>query len=264
MGDLLHSPLVNGISLVLEAFVLFLVVFHVFHLNHSLKSMKGQFAAMGERIEQVVEKVNELERAELLQALVSTAQNATRSIIHYTFTFRLPSEEAEMGPLLDVLEKSSLEKANIRFLGPDVHTKLNRLYSRKKTGVSLRVNHDIKNSDLRFQVADGRHVVVTIGGASEASRRGFLIDSVFLASILTSWFDAEWSKSMDYDDFMMEQVAAAACVPQIVDHSDEARMEYASKRLGLDLDEVRRIWGLLKSQGKLKPAAAVRPLVPAA
>lgn len=248
----------------LEIVVLLMVALHMLHLDRGLRQMAAQFAQMGGRItqlealiEKVVDKVNELERAELLQALVSTAQNAQHSLIHYTYTFRLPSEEAEMGPLLEVLEKTTLPRDCIRFLGPDSHTRLNRLYSRKKTGIRLRVNHEIKNSDLRFQVADGRHVVVTIGGASEASRRGFLIDSVFLASILTSWFDIEWGKSIEYDEFVMDLVLTAASVPQIAGHLEEARIEYASKRLGLDLEEVRRLWEKLKQKNlvELLPAA---------
>jgi hypothetical protein len=233
------------VQLGLEALVLSIVVYHIFHMNRSISKLGREFSDLSARLGSVVEKVDELDRADLLRALVSTAANAKRSIIHYTYTFHLPHEEPEMGPLLEVIDKSKLPRENIRFLGPDYRDNIDRLYSRKKTGVQLRVSPAIRDSDLRFQVCDGKNVVLTIGTASEPSRRGFLIESVFLASILTCWFDEQWARSVDYEEFIIKKLEALASVPQIMALSFESKVTYISDRLKLDCVEVERVLKML-------------------
>ena len=154
-----------------------------------------------------------------------------------------------MRALLDAVTATKLDKSHIRFLGPDYRDNINRLYSRRKTGVKLRVSQNVRNSDLRFQVADSRNVVITIGVASEPSRKGYLIESAFLGSILTEWFNMQWKNSRDYEVFIKEQVFDICKVGEIGDMDFHGKCEYISVRLGLEFAEVTRVMKELITDG---------------
>ncbi len=240
---------------VLEIIVVVIVLVHMGHtgksihiLQHefsssrtSLGELQREFSALRDTLGIVFEKVNELNRAELLQLLSMTAKDAEQSIIHYSFTFNLPSDEPEMEPLLNAITTTSVPKEKIRFLGPDYTENLNRLYSRKRTGAQVRVSHTIRISDLRFQVADGKRVVQTIGSASERGRLGFLVESIFLGRILTKWFDDEWEKSREYDDYVRQMIVTTMTAPEIASLKGDQLIQYISSRLGLEESEVRRL-----------------------
>jgi hypothetical protein len=234
--------MIENIRPAIEVALVAVVIVHILHTGRSVRTLRSEFQLFGEKLENVVDKVDELNRAELLQMLGLTAKEAEQSIIHYTYTFNVPEDEPEMGPLLDAIRSTKIPKKNVRFLGPDYTENLNRLYSRKQTGAQVRVSHAIRNSDLRFQVVDSRRVVITVGAASERSKRGYLVESVFLSRILTKWFDQEWEQSQDYDEYVCQMISATMKIPEIEALQGEKRIEYIAARLGLDAAEVRRLY----------------------
>jgi hypothetical protein len=246
-------------TLALEAVVLGAIIYHITHMTRSVGELnthmtrsvgelKAEFAILSDRLGTVTDSVDTLEREKLLHFLEKTASRAEHSLIHYSYTFRTPDEEGEMRPLLEAVKNSRLQRTSKRFLGPDYRENLNRLYSRHAAGAWLRVNEEIKRSDLRFQIADGQHVVLTIGAASEQSRVGFLIESVVLARILTDWFDLQWAASQEYEAFIKRQVKAAAAMVAIQELDQNTQIQYVSDHLRLDIDEVRRLWSVLKDE----------------
>lgn len=218
----------------LELIVLMAVFYHIWHFSRTTKELNVA----------ITEKVQQLDRHGLIQALVSTATDAKQSIIHYTYTFRLPDgpdSELEMKNLLNAIEHTKLNKNNIRFLGPDYTEKLDRLYSRRKVGATLKVSQIVKNSDLRFQVTDNTHIVITVGEPGKESRHGYLIDSVILGAILTEWFDKQWATSEDYESFVRKQVITASNIHECYLLDRVQKIDFISNCLGLDKSEVSRL-----------------------
>ena len=107
---------------IVEAFLLIIVVWHMFHTTGAVRTLEKEFASLRFSLSTVVDKVDQLNRAELLQQLSLTAKEAEQSIVHYTYTFHLPAEEPEMGPLLEAIRTSTIPKIEYSiFLGSDLH-----------------------------------------------------------------------------------------------------------------------------------------------
>ncbi len=171
--------------------------------------------------------------------LAQTASQAEESILHLTYTFRTSEEEEEMRPLLDVVESKAREgKISIRFLGPD-HKRLDGLYVRAKRGAEVKVNTIIHTYDTRFQVVDGKLIVITVGDPATESRKGYLVESEVLGGILSREFESLWNKedSIFYDDHVRQTIC------QVVANLNEApTLNRISDKLCLPIGEVERVF----------------------
>ena len=198
----------------------------------------GTHASIRGGVEEIGRKVEELERKDLLRVLAQTASQAEQSILHLTYTFRTAQEEPEMGPLLDVVKsKVKMGGVNVSFLGPD-HKRLDGLYARAATGAEVKVNGIIHTYDTRFQVVDGRLIVITVGDPSSESTKGYVIESEVLGGILSQEFDALWNNpdSLFYSDYVKKTIW------QIVTSRKEAPSpKRISERLCVPVDHVEEL-----------------------
>ncbi|NIM13595.1 MAG: hypothetical protein GTO45_15885 [Candidatus Aminicenantes bacterium] len=228
---------------VFEILVFAAIVVEIFKSEQVLRSNQR----LSEATEKLMQKVTELERKELLMMLAETAMHAKESIEHLTYTFHTPEEEEEMGPLLEAIAKKKdegeMSPENIRFLGPPHDNKAERLYCRQRAGAMVRISRLISFYDTRFQVVDGKKIVLTVGDPEKESRHGYLIESEYLAHILVSHFNDLWVDAKDYESYMVE------LVHETIQETNKKEgftpsIQLLAERLGLHIEETDRIFKL--------------------
>lgn len=113
--------------------------------------------------------------------------------------------------------------------------KLREMWEQHRQGVQLRVNDVVMRSTFRYQVCDGRVVVLGFsGGGDEASRKGICVENAFFAGVLRQHFLSSWALSQPFLKYVKEVL-----------------MEHKSPEVPPSLAAISAEWALLETEEAL-------------
>ena len=199
-------------------------------------------------------------RVKLLNTLVATARVLTRQeyfsmvkealdsaqeSVHAVVTGSSPNDVDR--PLVDgVLKAMSAAKRNgvkMSYLLPKSPETLEMGSRLRNAGAEVRYNEGLIVSDLRYMLVDGKYTAVGLPettGESQPTRRGVLMKSETLTSLLMEHFNRLWTSGEDYRSYL------TYVIMNLVEENNMLSPETISCQLKVDASEVREIIRLKK------------------
>jgi len=150
-----------------------------------------------------------LTRMEYFQAVTDSLAEAEKEVIGCVTGHRLTASEDQrrINSILSLIEKAAGRGVKVRYLLPKFHDRLYMGYFYSRAGAEVRFTTNPLVYSLRYNVVDGKLVVVGIPEASSeeaATSKGHRLPSEELAGIIRDHFYGCWEKNETFEEYLKE------------------------------------------------------------
>ena len=129
------------------------------------------------------------------------------------------SDSDNLNNLLNSVREAARRGIKIRYLLPKMKDRLFMGYKYRLAGAEVRYAAGFVAHSLRYVVVDQSYVILATPqelGVNEATRKGYLLVSDELATILGSHFETHWEKAVSFKQYMSEVMnETALSVPEL-------------------------------------------------
>lgn len=225
----------NDIELVLLVVELALLVFTLLLLLLSRKEWRGR----EELFNLLMATMRILTRQEYFGMVIDSIKGAKKDI-HAIVTGTSPSEASRtmVNGVLQAMSETQKNGVSLSYLLPKSPEKLEMGYRYTKTGAKVRYHDGLVVYDLRFTLIDERYAVIGLPettGATEPTRRGAILKSETLASVLLEYFNKFWDSAEDYSSYLK------VVVSKLLKENPELSAETVSLQLKVDVEEINKV-----------------------
>ncbi len=186
--------------------------------------------------------ISVLTRNEYFTAVKDALMNSKKEVLA-VITGSPPRDEAEEEILDEIVEKAreaARRGVKLRYLIPKSAGHLYVGYLLSRAGAEVKYRAGIAVYDLRYMVVDGRHIVIgqpRSQGEEEPTKKGYVINSPTLASLLKSHFKGHWNSedSEPYESYATKEIAS------IVNANPGIKLEIIAGQLKISVEEASRL-----------------------
>jgi len=193
-----------------------LLVATIILLLFNIKEGRGRKALLLE----VGRAIKVLTRQEYFLVVADSLMDAKVEVIG-SITGRVPvgDDKKRTKDIINNIERLTRNEAQVKYLLPKFPDRLHIGYLYTKAGAEIRYSNCPTVHDIRYMVVDDRSVVIGIPevtGEKEATRKGYMIPSEGLATMLREYFDKCCGKSISYEEYVKEVVKQAGATPKLL------------------------------------------------
>lgn len=180
-----------------------------------------------------------LTRQEYFSMVMDSLKGAKKEV-HAIVTGTAPSEASKtfVDGVLQAMSDSHRNGVSLSYLMPKSPEKLEMGYKYTKTGAKVKYHDGLVVYDLRFTLIDEKSAVIGLPettGATEPTRKGALLKSDTLASILHEYFNKFWGSAEDYNTYVAEIVL------KLLEENSNLSAETISLQLKVNVEEIERV-----------------------
>ncbi len=228
------------LALLSVEFVLLIATFILLYLS------RREHAGRHELLKLLSLAITALTRREYFSAVQDAIREAKESVIAViTGTPPRDEEEEEMlNAIAERVREASSREVKLRYLIPRSAAHLYVGHLLCKAGAEVRYRAGLAVYDLRYMVVDGKRVIIGQPrgeGEEEPTKKGYVIESPTLASMLTERFESHWSAegTVTYEEYVRQEVKS------LYETNPGLTPETAAGQLNLPVEEVKRLAGVL-------------------
>jgi hypothetical protein len=180
-----------------------------------------------------------LTRQEYFSMVMDSLKSAKKNI-HAIVTGTAPSEASRnlVDGVLQVMSETNKNGISLNYLLPKSPEKLEMGYLYTKAGAKVRYHDGLVVYDLRFMLIDEKYAVLGLPettGATEPTRRGALLRSETLASVLLEYFNKFWGSAEDFNTYLTKEVL------KLLEENPELSAETISLQFKVDVEEISKV-----------------------
>jgi len=194
--------------------------------------------------------ITALTRREYFSAVQDALRDARRSVIA-VITGTPPRDEEEEEVLNSIAQRvreASKRGVRIRYLIPRSAAHLHVGHLLCRAGAEVRYRAGLAVYDLRYMVVDESRVIIGQPrgqGEEEPTKKGYVIESPTLASMLLERFESHWGAegTVSYEEYVRQEVKS------LYETNPGLTPETAAGQLNLPVEEIKRLAGDLWAHG---------------
>jgi len=225
----------NELELVLLVVELALLVFTLLLLLLSRKEWRGR----EELLNLLMATMRVLTRQEYFSMVVDSLKSAKKDV-HAIVTGTTPSEASRtlVDGVLQAMSETHKNGISLNYLLPKSPEKLEMGYQYTKAGANVRYHDGLVVYDLRFTLIDEKYAVIGLPettGATEPTRKGAMLKSETLSSVLLEYFNKFWGSAEDYNSYLTEVVL------KLLEENPELSAETISLQIKVGVEEINKV-----------------------
>ncbi len=205
---------------------------------------RREHAGRHELLRLLSQAITALTRREYFSAVQEAIRDAREGIIA-VITGTPPRDEEEEEVLNSIarrVREASARGVRLRYLIPRSAAHLYVGHLLCGAGAEVRYRAGLAVYDLRYMVVDGRRVILGQPrgqGEEEPTKKGYVIESPTLASMLAERFETHWGaeETITYEEYVRQEVRS------LYETNPGLTPETAAGQLNLPVEEVKRLAG---------------------